>query len=220
MQLSIFDVLGPEMIGPSSSHTAGAVKLARIAATIAAMPFKKVSFGLSGSFAKTGKGHGTHNALIAGILGMKENDERIVNANQIAREKEIEIEFYEEDIEWIHENAVHIKFYHVNGEVTHIYGASIGGGRIKISQINSFKTNVLADAPTLIFFHKDIPGMISEITRVLAENNINIATMQVAREEKGKLANTTVELDESISPTLTHCFSDLEKIDKVIFIDV
>ena len=95
MQLSIFDVLGPEMIGPSSSHTAGAVKLARVSATIADMPFEKVSFGLSGSFAKTGKGHGTHNALIAGMLGMKENDERIVHADKIAANKKIDIVFYE-----------------------------------------------------------------------------------------------------------------------------
>ena len=111
-------------------------------------------------------------------------------------------------------------FYHTNGNTTNIYGASTGGGHIKISQIDSFKTNISADVPTIIFFHKDIPGMISKIANVLAENAMNIATMQVAREEKGKLASTTVELDESIPSSLTHCFLDLEKIDKVIFIDV
>ena len=130
MDLSIFDVLGPVMIGPSSSHTAGAARLARAAALIADKPFSRVSFGLSGSFAQTGRGHGTDKALLAGALGFAADDENIRHIEDIAAQRGIKADYYREDLEWVHDNAAHIRFFHPDDSVTEVWGASIGGGRI------------------------------------------------------------------------------------------
>ncbi len=220
MQLSIFDVIGPIMIGPSSSHTAGAAKLGRVSASIAEKPFHKVDFGLAGSFAKTGWGHGTDKALIAGILGFQSDDPRIVNAEEYAKAANIEISFHEESLEWLHENGVHSTFFHDDGTTTQVYGASTGGGRIRIHKIDQFLTEFCAEVPTLIFFHQDVPGMIRDITSVLATHQINIGVMRLLRESKGELANTVVEIDSKITPELVDELQNLKHVKKVVFVNV
>lgn len=220
MEISIFDVLGPIMIGPSSSHTAGAARLARVAAALCQKPFEKVQFGLSGSFAKTGWGHGTQKALVAGVLGFAQDDERIPNAEAIAKNQGLVYEFYTEDLDWIHENAVHISFCHPGGAKTEIWGCSIGGGRININRIGDFETKLTAEKPTLLVQHLDRPGVVSEITAVLAKEGINIALFRLARRAKGDVASASIILDSAVPEGAVESLRKITHVQEVIYIDI
>lgn len=212
MDVSIFDVTGPIMIGPSSSHTAGAAKLARIAGQIAGMDFTQVSFGLYGSFAKTYRGHGTDKALVAGALGLREDDERLRDAFCLAQEKEITFDFYETDLEGMHENSVKITFSHTDGSKSEIIGSSVGGGQIVIKYIDGFETEVTAQSPTLIIRQQDRKGVISDISTVLASNNINIGIMKVSRLARGQVASTVIETDDAIPQTVVEGLEQMKNI--------
>lgn len=216
MNLSIFDVLGPVMIGPSSSHTAGAARLGRISAIIAGKEFCKVRFGLHGSFEKTGIGHGTYSALLAGSLGIREDDKRMSNAYEIAKERGIIYEFYKEEMENCHENTVKITFYHKDHTSTTIIGSSIGGGQILITRINDTPVECDASMETLIVEHRDYPGLVHEITGLFVEQKINIATMKVWRTNKGDRATTILELDERLSKEMVEHIKNIEHIKQVI----
>lgn len=212
MNLSIFDVIGPIMIGPSSSHTAGAVKLARVAARIAGKPFKHVEFGLHGSFAKTGKGHGTHLALLAGVLGLTEEDERIKCSPGIAEARGITYKFYEVDLDDVHENTAVITFTHDDDTTTEIVGCSTGGGRILITRISGVELEVTAERPTIIMQQIDRPGVIAGISRILAENNINIGVMRFSRVAKRDVATSVLETDEKIPPEVVEKLAALDDV--------
>lgn len=220
MQLSVFDVLGPVMIGPSSSHTAGAARLARVAALIANKPFTKVCFGMSGSFAKTGPGHGTNKALLAGALGLAEDDERIRDVEELAANLKIEAEYYQEELDDMHENSVHMTFIHTDGSESNVWGSSIGGGRITINRIGEFDTSITAESPTLVVQHLDRPGVLSEVTRVLAEKGINIGVMRLARQAKGKEASVVIEVDGSIPPQVAELVREIQYVTEVIVVAV
>lgn len=220
MELSIFEVLGPVMIGPSSSHTAGAAKLARIAAIICSKPFYKVTYGLSGSFAKTGTGHGTQKALLAGALGLSEDDERIPLADMLAEKAGIAAEYYEENLEEMHENSVHITFFHTDGTENQVWGSSIGGGRILIRKINHFDTKITAENPTLLIHHIDRPGVVSDVSRILAENGLNIAVMRLTREARGQTATTVIEMDDKIPEIIVEKIQAIEFVMEVIVLNV
>lgn len=210
---SVFDILGPVMIGPSSSHTAGAERLGRVAKRIAGDNFKAVSFYLHGSFAKTYKGHGTDRALIAGILGMETYDERIKNSFDIAKEKGIDIEFIETDLGDVHPNTVKIIIHKNDGNDVSVTGSSIGGGSIMVTNINGDDMEFTGEYPVIIIKHTDKKGMISKISFALAMNGINIATLKVGREVKGEVATTVVETDTNVSKAVVE---ELSKIDSVI----
>lgn len=212
MNLSIFDVIGPIMIGPSSSHTAGAVKLARVAARIAGKPFKHVEFGWHGSFAKTGKGHGTHLALLAGVLGLTEEDERIKCSPGIAEARGITYKFYEVDLDDVHENTAVITFTHDDDTTTEIVGCSTGGGRILITRISGVEVEVTAERPTIIMQQIDRPGVIAGISRILAENNINIGVMRFSRVAKRDVATSVLETDEKIPPEVVEKLAALDDV--------
>lgn len=212
MNLSIFDVIGPIMIGPSSSHTAGAVKLARVAARIAGKPFKHVEFGLHGSFAKTGKGHGTHLALLAGVLGLTEEDERIKCSPGIAEARGITYKFYEVDLDDVHENTAVLTFTHDDDTTTEIVGCSTGGGRILITRISGVEVEVTAERPTIIMQQIDRPGVIAGISRILAENNINIGVMRFSRVAKRDVATSVLETDEKIPPEVVEKLAALDDV--------
>ncbi|MDL2253260.1 L-serine ammonia-lyase, iron-sulfur-dependent subunit beta [Ruminococcaceae bacterium OttesenSCG-928-I18] len=220
MELSIFEVLGPVMIGPSSSHTAGAARLARVAAIIAGKEFDRVYFGLSGSFAKTGRAHGTYQALLAGALGFHTDDERLRNAYAEAEKRGVVFDFQEEDLEEVHENAVHICFFHANGEKSNILGASVGGGRISIRRIGELETEITATNPTMVVYYQDRPGCISEVSRVLAEKEINIAVMRVSRTSKGGYATAVIETDESFPADVVKAVRQVNEVTEVIIVDV
>ncbi len=220
MELSIFEILGPVMIGPSSSHTAGAARLGRVAAIIAKKEFDVVSFGLSGSFAKTGKPHGTHKALLAGALGFHTDDVRLRDAFHEAEKRGIRAEFHEEDLEEMHENAVHIRFFHLDGTHSDIYGASVGGGRISIRRIGELETEITATSPTLVVYYLDKPGFVSKMGRVLAKQEINIAVMRVSRTAKGGFATAVIEADESFPEEVVDAVHGINNVMEVMVIDV
>ena len=220
MEMSIFEVLGPVMIGPSSSHTAGAARLSRVASIIAKKEFDVVSFGLSGSFAKTGKPHGTHKALLAGALGFSTDDVRLRDAFAEAEKRGIRVDFHEEDLEEMHENAVHIRFYHLDGSQSDIYGASVGGGRISIRKIGDLETEITATNPTLVVNYLDQPGCVSKISRALARQDINIAVMRVSRTAKGGFATAVIEADESFPQDVVDAVWELKDVREVMVVDV
>jgi len=202
MNISLFAVAGPIMIGPSSSHTAGAARLARVAASIAALPFCHVSFGLHGSFARTYKGHGTDKALVAGALGFREDDERLVKAFEIAMERSIGYDFYQTELDGMHENSVVITFTHTDGSKSEVIGSSVGGGQIVIRRINGFAVECSVLMPTLVAFLEDRPGVLGEITNTLAAESINIGSMKVSRQVRGQTTCCVIETDEHISDEL------------------
>lgn len=198
MPISLFDVTGPVMIGPSSSHTAGAAKLGRIASLIAEGSFHKVEFLLHGSFAKTYRGHGTDLALVAGILGMSESDENLPRSFELAKEAGISYSFGTVELSGVGENTALIRFYLDNGRVREIVGSSLGGGRICIVRVDGFETELYCECPTLMVIHQDKPGMLSRITAEMALSRLNIAVLRCTRREKGNLACTVIESDDEI----------------------
>lgn len=197
--LSIFDVIGPNMIGPSSSHTAGAVSIALMARKMFPEPIQKVTFTLYGSFAKTYKGHGTDRALLGGILGFKTDDERIRDAFSHAKDMNIDYEYViDESTHTDHPNTADINIIGVNGHRMTIRGESVGGGKMKIVRIDNIDVEFTGEYSTLIVHQKDKPGVVAHITQALSEQEVNIAFMRLFREDKGANAYTIVESDEAI----------------------
>ncbi len=198
MVVSIFEVAGPVMVGPSSSHTAGAARLGRLATLLLRQPFTHVSFGLHGSFARTYRGHGTDLALVGGVLGLHQDDEEMKRAFQLAGERGITYDFYPTDLGDSHENSVSIRFTLEDGSVTEVIGSSIGGGRVLITSIDGIHTELTLDLPTLLVIYEDRPSMLSRISSELAYGNINIAVMKCSRNSRGGLACTVIETDSPI----------------------
>lgn len=217
MNISIFDVCGPVMIGPSSSHTAGAAKLSKTAALIASKPFNKVLFQLHGSLAKTGDGHGTKEALLAGVMGFDADDSNISNAFSIAKNRGLIYDFTEVELSECHENTARIIFYHIDNTITNITGSSIGGGRILITRLEEMPVEITVESPTIIISQLDKTGVVSEISRILAENKINIAVMRVSRVAKGDIANTVIETDNHIPH---EAITALERATNVLWVKV
>ncbi|MBC8589422.1 L-serine ammonia-lyase, iron-sulfur-dependent subunit beta [Paratissierella segnis] len=207
---STFDILGPIMIGPSSSHTAGAVKLGKIAMEISNGNFYKVEFYLHGSFAKTYKGHGTDKALVAGILGFEPSDDRIRNSLNIAKNKNIDIKFIEKDLGYQHPNTVKILFKYRDKKDFYVIGSSIGGGNIVITDINGDIVEFTGDLPTMILKYKDKKGIISKISSILSNNELNIATMKVTRDKD--IATMICETDSKLSKNIIDEISNLSEI--------
>lgn len=217
MGVSIFQVAGPVMIGPSSSHTAGAARLGRIAAKLAG-DFDFVSFGLHGSFAKTGKGHGTDKALLAGVMGIREDDEAIANAYAIADKANIGYEFHDVELTAIHENSVRIGFYKNGDLLCKVDGSSLGGGEVMISRIDGYEVELSGNLPTIFIRQLDTRGVLSHITTVLAEGGINIATMKVSRKNRSEEATCVIEVDDVIEAGLLKKIENNPNIYTVRFI--
>ncbi|MEG2869849.1 MAG: L-serine ammonia-lyase, iron-sulfur-dependent subunit beta [Terrisporobacter sp.] len=215
----VFDILGPIMIGPSSSHTAGAARLGKVAKSIAGGEIEEVTFLLHGSFGKTYKGHGTDRALVAGILGMEPCDRRLRDALEIAKEQGLKFEFKEFDLGDEHPNTVKFLIKCKNGGTCEVTGSSIGGGSIQISEVNGNKVEFTGAYPTVIISHKDVPGAVSKVTKLLYEDNVNIAFMKVFRNQKGKEATMVFEVDHEISNVILDKIKVIDSIKKVIVIN-
>ncbi|NLK36992.1 MAG: L-serine ammonia-lyase, iron-sulfur-dependent, subunit beta [Epulopiscium sp.] len=196
---SAFDVIGPRMIGPSSSHTAGAARLGKVARKICGKEVKKVIFILHGSFAQTYRGHGTDKALVAGILGMEPEDRNLRYSMEIAKEKGLEYEFIEGNLGDAHPNSVKMVMTDISGGQTEVQGASIGGGNIKVTKINGLDVEFTGEYPTLIVRQHDVPGVVAKVSQVMNELQINIAFMRVFRQAKGQEAFMIIEMDQTIS---------------------
>lgn len=217
--IGIFDVLGPVMIGPSSSHTAGAARLGKIARTIINKPITDITFLLHGSFRETYKGHGTDRALVAGILGMSPDDARLKDSIAIAESKNIAIRFLPADLGQVHPNTV--KFLIKDSDNIHweILGSSIGGGLVEIYEINGNKVKITGEYPTIITCHDDVPGTVSKVSTIFYENKINIAFMTLVRSQKGKDATMTFEIDDNISDEIINNIKAINGVNRVILIN-
>jgi len=216
---SIFDIIGPTMIGPSSSHTAGAAKLAYICLKIFGRKVAKVSFYLHGSFAETYSGHGTDKALIAGICGMHPDDPQIPDSYNVARKLNIVVNFYKKDLGDVHPNTVKIIFEDSHGATQEMVGSSIGGGKAKIIEIDGMAVSISGAYATLIAQHIDRPGFVASITYILASNQINIAYMRLFRELKGQRAVIVIDTDDSIPKKVLAEIDALETLTKLTFFD-
>jgi L-serine dehydratase len=213
---SAFDIIGPVMIGPSSSHTAGAARIGRVARTLFEKQPTKAVISLYGSFAKTYKGHGTDLALVAGIMDFDTFDERIPEALKIAEQSGLEVEFITEDAVTEHPNTVKINLFDEAGKELEIVGISIGGGTIEITEINSFKLKLSGAHPAILVVHHDRFGLISAVTSVLSKYQINIGHMEVSRKEKGDVAVMVIEMDHKLEDGVFAELSSLEGVDQVI----
>ena len=194
--ISVFDVLGPNMIGPSSSHTAGAAVIAYLAHKMIAPPLRRVEFTLYGSFAKTYHGHGTDRALLGGMMGFGTDDTRIRDSFQIAQERGLAYRFLPCETETeVHPNTVDIRMENAAGQVMEVRGESLGGGKVRISRINGVAVDFTGDYSTVIVVQQDKPGVVAHITKVLSDRNVNIAFMRLFREGKGDVAYSILESD-------------------------
>ena len=216
--IGVFDILGPIMIGPSSSHTAGAARLGKIARSIAGEDIAEVTFMLHGSFAKTYRGHGTDRALVAGILGMEPSDERLRNSLDIAKEKNIKFLFKEADLGDVHPNTVKFIMRTVNDNYCEVMGSSVGGGSIQIIEVNDNEVDFTGIYETLIVTHKDVPGVINSVTSILYSENINVAFMRVFRNHKGQEATMIFEMDNRVNDEIIENIKNLELVYNVISI--
>ncbi len=196
-QISAFDVVGPIMVGPSSSHTAGAVRLGLAAHRILGEPVTRAEIGLHGSFAATHWGHRTDVAILAGLLGMSMDDSRIPQAKELAEAQGLEYSFQTIDLGDVHPNSVRMR---VSGKENSIevVGASVGGGRICIYEIDRFEVEIDGTYTVLLARYRDQPGVVADITRILASYGINIAFMNVSRKTRGSDALLVAETDDPI----------------------
>jgi len=202
-ELSVFDIIGPSMIGPSSSHTAGALRIALMARTMIHGRLRSAHFILYGSFASTGQGHGTDRALAAGILGYKPHDPRIRHSLEKAAESGITLDFVNDtDRSDLHPNTVDIRLEDEGGGVVTVRGESIGGGAAVIRMLNCVEVDFTGEYSTIVVEHRDERGVLAYITGVLSDCGINIARAKLFRQSKGELAYTIIEADEVISDTV------------------
>lgn len=198
--MDILDIIGPIMVGPSSSHTAGAVRIGLVARKLLGSTPVRAELYLHGSFAATGRGHGTDMALIAGLLGFAPDDERIPQSFEYAKKAGLEFHFDTIQLRDAHPNSVLIKACGAGGHSIEVVGASIGGGRIEIREFAGMKLRFSADGPTLIVQNRDFPGSVADVSYILSRLNINIATFQVTRNSRGGTAVMVIECDAPIEP--------------------
>ncbi len=215
--MSIFNVLGPVMIGPSSSHTAGAVRIGRMARLIFGEEFEAVKIFLHGSFASTATGHGTDKALVGGLMGFQPDDERIRNSLEYAKDRNISITFDTIQLKNVHPNTARIKMIIVDNSME-ITASSIGGGEIVVKKIDDYDVEISGRFPTIWTVHSDKPGKINQITSALSKNRYNIAYMQVFRKKKGKPASSIIELDNKVEPFVIKYLQTMDDIFKVRYV--
>lgn len=207
-KISYFNVIGPVMIGPSSSHTAGAVRIGRAARSIVEEGFNKIVFKLYGSFASTYKGHGTDKALVAGSLGFRTDDERIKQAFELAKKEGLDIEFEIINLVNAHPNTAIIDFHYPNGRISSIQGTSTGGAQIEIVKIDNQDVRIFPGDPTLIFQYMDRPGVISIVSTILANAGYNIETITNNRDQ-GRVTLVII-LDRKLDDEV---FKEIKKAD-------
>ena len=215
--MSIFDIVGPVMVGPSSSHTAGAVKLGLVSRQLLGEPATEAEILLYGSFLNTGNGHGTKQAIVAGLLGMKEDDRRIPDSLDIAEKTGMKVRFGEARLRNAHPNTAVLNLKGSVCRALEIQGESIGGGRINIHKIDGLEANFSGEYPTLIVHNVDQPGHIAEVTSMLSHKSVNVAEMQLYRESRGGDAVMVIECDEEIPQEALKWLEHLEGVLKVTY---
>lgn len=212
----LLDVLGPIMIGPSSSHTAGAARLGGIARALLGEPPTKATMTLHGSFAATCKGHGTDLALVGGLLGFQPDDDRLREAFKHASEAGLSWSVVTGDLGDVHPNTVKFDLVGETGRQLQMTGASIGGGKVEVTEINGLPVSLTAERNALVVTYPDRPGVIATLTAILAGSSLNIATMRVARSGRGKAAICIIEIDQEIPVETVRAVSALPLVTTVI----
>lgn len=215
---SVFDIIGPVMIGPSSSHTAGPVRIGQVARNIFGKEPDEIGVHFYGSFAKTYRGHATDVAVIGGVLGFSTDDARVKNSISIAEKKGIKIKFFEEEAIVDHPNTVRIDLK-AGRETMEIVGVSIGGGAIQITELDGFALKLSGENPALLIFHKDAYGAVADVTKILTEHRINIGHMEVSRLEKGCTALMVIETDQVVNNKIQEEISIGKNIKKLILLN-
>lgn len=218
--MTIFDIMGPIMIGPSSSHTAGAARLGRIARRLLGKAPARAEILLHGSFAATGRGHGTDKALTAGLLDMAPDDPRLPQAFAVAREVGMEVTVGSVNLQGAHPNTALLRLTASDGRTLEVRGASLGGGRVRVEAIDGLECTFSGDLPTLIIRNEDRPGQVAEVTSILSHQGVNIATMQLYRDMRGGLAVMVIESDQPIAPQVTQHLRDLDGIVRVTYLNM
>lgn len=217
-KVSILDVMGPVMVGPSSSHTAGTARIGRVAREILDEDPLAVHFYLHPPLASTYRGHGSDFALVGGSIGLNVDDPSIPEAIRIAEQMGIDIEFSEEDLGDVHPNTVRVEIEGGSRKVE-IVGSSIGGGVIEVFNINGFQTRFKGDSPTLLLFYRDRPGMIAEVATLIAEEEINIASLSCSRKQRGKDAFMQVDVDSPLAKSALHRICSLPDVTDARYLD-
>lgn len=212
---SLFDIVGPVMIGPSSSHTAGAARLGALARAVLGGTPCTAQIALHGSFATTGLGHGTDRALVAGLLGFAPDDERLPLALDLAKEAGLDVTFTREDLGEVHPNTARIDMTDADGREFVVQGSSLGGGDVLVTLINDFPVEVSGELPVLVVVHHDQPGVVAAVTARLAADAINIASMQVARERRGARALMLIETDGPVPGDIADSLAAIEGVTEV-----
>ncbi len=217
--MDLFDILGPVMIGPSSSHTAGAARIGRVARRLLGEMPKKARIGLYGSFAKTWQGHGIDRAILGGLLDMGVDDERLRSSRELAAAAGMEFEFTAIDLKNAHPNTVVLDLTGVSGAHVTVQAASVGGGNIRVQSLNGLEVGFAGDCTTIVIQHSDAPGVIADVSRLVAAAGLNIATMRVFRSEAGGPAAMALELDEEPPEGLIDGLRSLNKIQQVTLLN-
>lgn len=217
---NIFDILGPVMVGPSSSHTAGVVKIGNICRQLLGTRACEAEIYLHGSLASTGKGHGTDRAIIAGLLGLKPDDMRISDSFEIAKEEGLNFTISAKEVRGAHPNTVLMTLHTRDQDELKVQASSVGGGRIMINKIDDIDVNFNAESNTLIVHNMDKPGRVAEVSGLLSENRVNIATMQLYRNKRNGYAVMVLETDQTIPAEVVEALLQLDGIIKVTFLNV
>lgn len=216
--MNIFEILGPVMVGPSSSHTAGAVRIGYVSRKLMGEKIVTADIELYGSFLLTGKGHGTPQAIVAGLLGMTPDDARIPDSFEIAKAQGLKFTIGEAKLKEAHPNSVLLKLTGESGKELEVIGESLGGSIINIAQIDGLPANISGDYPTLIASNMDVPGMVAKVSKVLFKAKINIAQMHLYRASRGKNSVLIAECDQEIENKTLNDIRDLDGIMKVSYL--
>ena len=217
--INIFDMMGPVMVGPSSSHTAGAARIGNMGRTLLGEEVARADIGLYGSFAETGFGHGTDRALLAGLLGMKPDDLRIPNAYEEANRAGMAYSFRTVELRDAHPNTALLELTGKSGKQLTLQASSIGGGAIVVNKIDGIDVNFTGDFNTLIVRNQDESGSVAAITSILSQVHINVANMSVNRHRRGGDALMVIETDQHVKPRQVECLSELPGILSVTYYD-
>ena len=218
--MNVFEILGPVMVGPSSSRTDGAVRIGLMTSKLLAQRPVEAVIGMYGSFAATGRGHGTDRALVAGLLGMRPDDMRIPDSFRYAKEAGFQFSFETIQLREAHPNSVMIRVRGEKGRELTVQASSLGGGRIMINRLDDIDVNCTCEMPTLIVHNMDQPGHVSHVTTMLSQNSVNIANMSLYRNKRGGRAVMVIETDQPIPEESIRWLEHLEGVLKVTYINV
>lgn len=216
--MSVFNIIGPVMIGPSSSHTAGAVRIGAVARRLLGERPVAAVIKLHGSFAGTSKGHGTDRAIVGGLLGMDIADDRLRRSLEIAGAEGFSYTFSNVCLKNAHPNTAVIEVRGESGKSLTVAGASVGGGNIVIKQIEGLEVDFNGQYDTLVIQHRDTPGSVAAVTGALARDSINIAQMKVYRSDRGGFAIMVIETDQPLKKELVEAVRSYPNIIRAAYL--